>query len=367
MAKITVIDADGNPALINEENLPIAVQERGARLPTAEEAQALADKAKYGEGIGNELKAGAAGAARTLTFGLSDVIGADIGRGEDLRKLAEQNPTATLAGEVAGAIAPAVLTGGESLVANAVGKAGAGVRAATAAGRAAEGAAARSLAGLAERGLAGRALATTLAKAAGGAVEGAAFGAGQAVSEAALQDHELTAEQVMQSIGAGALLGGAEVAGGPVEGVADGAGLVGEDEKPGKDPLGGLGAGEVFGTVEDIARLLDGFGLALEAAEDGAVCAGIAHHPVDDPGTLADHGLAQVEAVAEEIELRIIGRLLEAEAPHVADDAFRLGLVGRIGLLQGRNGHALHPIVIRDHPADDRPPVRGDQRPCSRT
>jgi hypothetical protein len=208
MAKITVIDADGNPALINEESLPVAVQERGARLPTAEEAQALRDRQEYGEGVGNTLKAGAAGAARTLTFGLSDLLASDIGRGEDLAKLREQNPTASIVGEVAGAVAPAVLSGGESLLAQGGRLAGSGVRAASAAGRAVEGAAARSLAGLAEKGLAGRAVATGLAKAAGGAAEGAIFGAGQAVTESALEDHELTAEQVLQSVGAGALLGG---------------------------------------------------------------------------------------------------------------------------------------------------------------
>jgi hypothetical protein len=211
MAKITVIDADGNPAEINEENFGVA-QQRGARLPTPEEQQEFADKKQYGEGLGNELKAGLAGAARGATFGLSDVIGADLGKREALLKLQEQNPVASTVGEIAGAVAPAALSGGAGAVGTGARIAGTGVRAAEAAGAVAE----RGVAGLAkalgvteESGLLARAIATGTEKAAGGAVQGVLYGGGQAISEAALSDKDLTAEQIVQHLGASALLGGA--------------------------------------------------------------------------------------------------------------------------------------------------------------
>lgn len=210
MAKITVIGDDGQTAEINEENLGVA-QERGLRPLSADEQQARADKAEYGEGIGNEIKAGLAGAARGATFGLSDVIGADFGKDESLRKLQEQNPTASTVGEVAGAVAPALLSGGETAVASGARLAGSGVRAVEAAGGLAERGAvglAKALGVTEESSLLARTIAIGATKATGGAVQGAAYGAGQAISEAALQDKELTAEQLVQHMGAGALLGG---------------------------------------------------------------------------------------------------------------------------------------------------------------
>lgn len=82
---------------------------------------------KYG-GLGGELKAAATGAARGLTFGLSDVALTGLGvEGETLRGLKEENPIASGAGELAGIAAPALLSGGTGLAARAAKMTGPGL------------------------------------------------------------------------------------------------------------------------------------------------------------------------------------------------------------------------------------------------
>lgn len=196
-------------------------------LSPAQVEQARAQK-QYGEGLGNIAKAGAAGAARGLTLGASDAILTGIG-GEDTRKalqgLKQANPIASTVGEVGGALAPLVLSGGgaagaegASLAARA-GEAGSGaVRALGAGHRAIAGAG-----GLVERGVArglealGATGETALgrigiagAKMAGrGAVEGALYGAAQAANDSVLNGDDITAEKIVAGMGHGALFGGA--------------------------------------------------------------------------------------------------------------------------------------------------------------
>ena len=156
--------------------------------------------------------AGAAGVARGATFGLSDQVLTKTGAvdKETLAKLQRYNPNISMAGEIGGAIAPLLLTGGTSAGASAA-KTGLAI------GKAARAAGAMPIAtakaGLAiERGLAGTGAGffrSTLAKGAGAAAEGALYGAGHIVSEEALGDTELTAEHVIGSIGLAALVGGA--------------------------------------------------------------------------------------------------------------------------------------------------------------
>lgn len=216
----------------------------GLRQESPEEIQARADKAEFGTGIGNEIKAGLAGAARGATFGLSDVIASDVGAGETFAKLQEQNPTASTIGEVAGAVGPALLSGGESVVASGAKALSAPVRAVTAAGRAVEQSVAKSIAGEAtKKTLARQIVESSLSKGAGSAVEGAFYGAGQVVSEEALGRTDLTAEKALAHVGLSAVLGG--VTGGlfgageelASEAVKRGAGIV-------KEKLGGGTIGE---------------------------------------------------------------------------------------------------------------------------
>lgn len=130
----------------------------------------------YG-GIGGKIASFGAGALSTATLGLSDVAGEALGAGHTLRALREENPYATLGGELLGAFAPVgpahALTGiGRKIIS------------------AGEGAGVLAKAGIAT---------------AGAAVEGAGFGGGQYLSQVALDDKPLAAEGFIGAMGHGAL------------------------------------------------------------------------------------------------------------------------------------------------------------------
>ncbi|MGE5802941.1 MAG: hypothetical protein ACM358_11865 [Gemmatimonadota bacterium] len=152
-------------------------------------ATAAANEASYG-GVAGGIKAGLAAAARGATLGLSDVAARALG-GDNaaiaLEGLREENPGISFAGEVGGALAPALLSGGAALPAGLAARAGSAVTA------------------LGEGGGALRAIG---AAAAGGALEGAIFGAGQGVSELALSQDPLTVEHAASALSSNMLYGG---------------------------------------------------------------------------------------------------------------------------------------------------------------
>jgi hypothetical protein len=166
-----------------------ALLARNWRPQTHEDVLAAADRtateATYG-GVGGAVKAGAAAVARGATLGISDLALRGLG-GEDaafdLTSLKQAHPVISTAGEIAGAVAPALLSGGASLPSSLAARAGAGV--------------AERLGG----GL--------LAHAVGGAVEGAIYGTGQGVSDLALSSDPLTVEHVTSSLSSNMLYGGA--------------------------------------------------------------------------------------------------------------------------------------------------------------
>lgn len=123
---------------------------------------------KYG-GFGGAAQAFLEGAERGLTFGGSDVYKTKVAgeNPEDIRGRQEANPISSFLGSVAGAAVPIAVTGGAALPE--------------------------------EAGLA----ATSLASAA----EGAAFGAGNAVSDYALDNGNLDAQKILSDVGMGAALG----------------------------------------------------------------------------------------------------------------------------------------------------------------
>jgi len=153
--------------------------------------------------------AGLAGAARGLTFGLSDVAGRAVGLDDELAKLKEYNPKSSIGGEITGAIAP--------VVAATILSAGTATPAALAGQSAAQGAlraAPSVLAATAGEAAAAKLGGGLLAKAAGTAVEGALYGTGTGISKAALdQRQDIDAADVGETlaaeIGLGALTGGA--------------------------------------------------------------------------------------------------------------------------------------------------------------
>lgn len=167
------------------------------------------------ENYDNPLLAGAAGAARTLSFGATDVLGKQLGLAPALKGLAEESPIATAVGEYGALPLSLLVPGGEG---GAISK---GLRALTAPIRGVE--ALGQTASKAARtgvesylGLTSEAGSKSLAKALSkgtelatqGIVEGALYGTGQIVSEHALGDTELNAERVIVEIGGSALLGG---------------------------------------------------------------------------------------------------------------------------------------------------------------
>jgi hypothetical protein len=192
------------------------------------------NRKKYGKDAGDVALAGVAGAARGLTLGASDAILSEVG-GDDTRRalqgLREANPIASGVGEVAGAVAPVLLSGGASAGASGASLAkGAGMGAKALAGASTvvktAGIAPRAAAavgGLVERGVArglqaagyegktalGRAAAGALKTGAAGATEGALYGGAQAANDAVLNGDAITAEKIVAGMGHGALFGGA--------------------------------------------------------------------------------------------------------------------------------------------------------------
>lgn len=171
-----------------------------ARVATAEENEGVAAQERSG-GLGHAVAAWGAAQSRLVTGGLSDHALVGLNRaayGEQGAQAARQrlqdyqkiHGTAEAIGTATGAIGLAA-TGG-----------------------------AAAEAGLAAR-LGGGALARIGAGATAGAVEGAFVSGGQVVSEAAIENKELTAEGIIAAMGPGALIGGA--LGGAIAGVGAGA------------------------------------------------------------------------------------------------------------------------------------------------
>ena len=81
------------------------------KLASDQEIAGVVERQKY-DTLGNETLAGLAGAARGLSLGLSDLAltSSDLVDPETLRKFRQYSPTASIGGEVAGAILPIALS-----------------------------------------------------------------------------------------------------------------------------------------------------------------------------------------------------------------------------------------------------------------
>lgn len=183
------------------------------RLATGPEVDDIAAEEEFGD---RPIAAVVAGAARGLSLGISDLVAAESPAARrTLQGLRERNPGASLAGEVAGAVAPAFATGGTSLAAR--GAAAAPASLVARGSLALEQGVTRALGRTAAEGFGARVAQRATAEAAAGAFEGAAFGVGEVISENALSDRDLTAEALLAGAADGALLGtlgGAAIGGG---------------------------------------------------------------------------------------------------------------------------------------------------------
>lgn len=206
---IPIIDSEGNEKTVPAENLAGAI-ELGYKEITPQvrkeiEATKFAKESPF-------LAAGAS-TASGLTLGLSDLALTKSGlvAPETLKALREENPAISVAGEVVGAVAPAIFSGGTSIAAKALSKTpsalverlGANVTSkvgsALAADQVAKGVTKNVIKEITKKGA---------ALGAGGAAEGAIYGAGDLISENALGNADLSAENLIKSAGYGAALGG---------------------------------------------------------------------------------------------------------------------------------------------------------------
>ncbi len=221
-----------------------------------QQLKAAADQKYVDENWGTAGKA-AMGAASGLTLGLAPSFASRMGLVDRGHLEAAEQSGAYTAGDVAGMVAPAVLSGGESLAARGLAEGGAGglgkiALALSPAGVMGEaGGLADRLAGrfLGESGIMGKLASPTIRMAARGATEGAINNLAHTTADAVIVNKPLTAEALLMSGADGALFGGAM--GGLLGGASALAGA-GVDMAGGR--MAGLGAGR--GGEESAAKAL---------------------------------------------------------------------------------------------------------------
>ena len=236
--KIPTVDAFGNFAQINPEDYARYRQEYGAKIiPQSVFAEHLTKQ----EFEDKPWQAAGAGFGRGLTFGGSDALARLFGgkpAAHYLENLEKYNPSISLVSNIGGAVAPALLTGGESLLAEGalegavLEKAASGglktllapaekqavLKAANYAPSSLAGrlghnvthalADSESIKSLARGGAFAKVASKVIPRAAGFAAEAAPYGAAHAISENMLGDADLNASKIMTDIGINSALTG---------------------------------------------------------------------------------------------------------------------------------------------------------------
>jgi len=205
--EVPVTSPDGKRGLIPAEDAAKAFSQGFSFVSPRKIAQEEKEK-EFGEGIAAEATAGALGAARGLTFGLSDQALTRLGamKPESLKLYRDLNPTSSLLGEIGGTVSPALLSGGSSLLARGAAKTlpsiamKAGVKSGEAVGK--------KITGKIANKTVSKIVENASKAAAGSAVEGALYGGGQLISEEALGDAEFNAENLIAYTAKGAAIGG---------------------------------------------------------------------------------------------------------------------------------------------------------------
>jgi hypothetical protein len=236
VADVTLLDEYGSPRVIDESEVGQALA-AGWRAETPEEFQSRLDAERYGSAEQQAL-GGLESFMRGATFGLSDVVsrhaidaikgpGAGLADAQAAQGRQRQLGAVGTGLEIAGAVAPALLTGGTGVAGTAARLTPAGASARL--GAMAEQIAGRGVArlGVSPTTVIGRAATTGTRMAAGGGVEGALMGAGQAISEEALSggNYDNLAEKMLAGASRGFLSGAAM--GGALGSAAGGAAAIG--------------------------------------------------------------------------------------------------------------------------------------------
>lgn len=196
-APVNVLNPDGQLVSLPAEQVPEALKSN-FKLPTQQDITQYTEKEKYEQPL-EQAKTFGEGALSGATFGASREAENYLLKNQAAQKSrAEINPGLSTAGELAGAVGSAILAPELSPV-GAVAKVGTGVSEA----------AAKMLANPETSSTVAKILSNAGSKALGSAVEGTVYGLGSSISEHALGDADLNAENVLHNVGYGALFGGA--------------------------------------------------------------------------------------------------------------------------------------------------------------
>lgn len=214
--RVKVFNEFGAPKTLKIGALPSAIQS-GYRAATADEQKEYYLQKNYGD---NTIEAAAEGAARGLSLGLSDYALKGLGVPEErLKEVKERNKAAAYTGEIGSilgtALIPAAAVGkvaqaGKALgiLPRLIGEAGT-IAEKKVAEKLLAGTLSEVAAGTASKTLAKKIVETYAPTMASGAVQGAAYSVGNLISEDALGNKDLNAENIVSAIGLGALFGGA--------------------------------------------------------------------------------------------------------------------------------------------------------------
>lgn len=294
--RVSIVTRDGTLGTVPEEKLSDALR-AGATIATAKQIEETRVREVAQESLGafTAPVAAATGLASGLTLGLSNwgikkaagLLGADEAHVADvLSGAAGEHEILHAGAELAGNIAPVLLSGGGAAAAEgaaaAAGKAGAGalargtirtlgapVRAATALGEGAAELAAKAIGQAGEKSFLRRVGTQVLKGTISGGVEGMAYGGGAAISDAALGNHDLTAEELLASMG-GAAMFGAGLGGISAAPFAVG----GEAVRAAKSAGKALGEGAHKAMAKGRAMLEEAGGEVAEAAADATRAGG---------------------------------------------------------------------------------------------
>lgn len=196
-APVNVINPDGQLVSLPAEQVPEALQSN-FKIPSQKDISHYEDVQKY-ETVPEQLKTFGEGVGSGATFGASRAAENYLLKNQAEQKSRQEiNPGVSMAGELTGAVGSAVLAPELSPV-GMVSKVGTGVSET----------AAKMLANPETSSTVAKILSSAGSKALGSAVEGSVYGLGNQISENALGDADMNAENILHNVGYGALFGGA--------------------------------------------------------------------------------------------------------------------------------------------------------------